>query len=604
MTMIAGVASATQFARARYEGKAHLPNCGSGGFPDLAGKCWECPEGFKHANFLLPPQHDKVCRADTRFSAGVKHAPAAVGCPTGQWPSLHNGYCYSCPDDYQHNILYNGDDQRVCAKQQEVTVAYATGLRHGKTVLGLGCPKGQWPSLHNGRCYTCPDGYAHDMARNGDDARVCYRRSGGGTAQNKGTRHAKANVGLCPSGQWVSLHDQACYTCPADYQHDSARSGNDAQVCYRRQERFSRAARSGGLLCDRGFFDPVRGGSCWTCPADAGIRTVARVDGERACTDKISGIVAVDVCKPLVAGLREGQKGLASVQDILLTIIGPVLQPLNRAAEQVTAQVRSPKELDALLERLGEPLRPHGKQLDELQRLQSQLDRAGDSLSSAILDPDLVCGGDMRAFDRKLSALGLQPKFTEKKTGWFDNWPIGTAHAGTKSAHVAFSTALELGNIGSPVNSFVLTIVTNFQGQGGVFLSIGRIFTTDPSGSVSVGVMLFPSAEIDDFDQIQELGAEISVDTDQIRKMFRNEGATASAATPSGSMDAPVPPDAGRTASAKVPDAVDVSFDPRFQSVPGFGVSKDLGKFGRAASGKSKGSLPVSLSIDWTVKLR
>jgi len=598
LVTFAGAAAAAQFARAKYEGKAHLPGCGDGGFIDLVGKCWQCPDGFEHDNFLLPPDHPRVCRADTQFHAGVKHGAAVAGCPTGQWPSLHNGYCYSCPDDFAHNILFNGDDSRVCWRKEPVHVEFSKGIKHGKSVLGLGCPRGQWPSLHNGHCYTCPGGFAHDVARNGDDGRVCYRRTGGATVQQKGIRHAKANVGVCPAGQWVSLHDGACYTCPAGYSHDIARTGNDGSVCFRRQQSFSRATRSGGLLCDRGFFDPVRGGTCWSCPANAGIRTVARVDSDRACTNELGAIAAVDVCRPLVAALRDGQKGLATVQTILQTIIGPVLQPINQLTGQVTGRLQSPKELDHLIEQLGRPLRPYGDQLSELQRLQAQLNRSADAVRDVVLDPDVVCGGDLRAFDRKIAALGLQPKPSGRRS-WLDGWLIRDAHAQARSAFTAITATLDLGSIGSPINTFGVTGVTNFQGQGGVFLSVGRSVGGAPTGDVSVGLMLFPSVTLDEFEGVQDLGAEVSFDVEQIRKMFRKEaagGATANAATPAGTV--PVPAEGNGGTMSKIPDAIDVSFDPRFNKIPGFGVSKghDLGA--------GSGARPVSFSVDVSVKLR
>lgn len=611
-------ATAAQFAAATHEGRARLPSCGEGGFADLAGQCWQCPEGFKHDNFLLPPQHERVCRADTQFSTGIRHAPAALGCPAGQWPSLHNGHCYTCPAGYGHDLARNGDDPRVCFKRQEPRVDYARGIRHGRTVLGLGCPAGQWPSLHNGHCYTCPAGYGHDLARNGDDARVCFRRSGGETLHSAGTRHAKVNIGVCPAGQWVSLHDSACYTCPPGYGQDIARSGNDPRVCHRRQERFSRAARGGNLLCERGFFDPVRRGSCWSCPAHAGIRTLAPVDGDRACTDELTAIVAVDVCRPLIGALREGQKGLQSVQGIVQTLVGPVLTPLNRVVEQVTGKLQSPRELDDLLERLGQPLRPHARHLDEMQRLQGQLDRSAGALRDALFDPDLLCGGDLRALDRRLAALGVQPKLAQGKSRWLAQMagqlPIGAAHAAERSAFTAFSATLDLGQIGSPVNAIVLTAVTNFQGRGGVFLSLGRSLSADPAGGIAVGLMVFPSTSIDAFDEMQNLGTAMSLDRERVGRLFRrphttaataNPAATAATATPAGNLPVPAP-GAAPQAGSRLPDSIDVSFDPLFrpESGPGFGVSKSLVGFGGKGSGAAPARLPLEASFDWSFRLR
>lgn len=553
---------AASFSRATLLGKSRSPGCGAGGFIDLTGQCWKCPKGYEHDNILLPPTHERVCRSGTRYSAGVRHARAAVGCPAGQWPSLHNGFCYACPAGFGHDLLRNGDDRRVCFKKQAQRVSYSKGIRRGRTVLGLGCPKGQWPSMHDGRCYTCPEGHRHDNARSGNDPRVCFRRTGGETLFRQGTRYGKSNAGLCPAGQFLSAHNMACYTCPGGYSQDILRSGDDGRVCFRKQETFSRATHAGGLLCERGFFDPINGGSCWSCPAEFGLRTVAPVNGARACTDRLDGIVAVDICTPILTAVGEGQKGLAAVESALYKIIGPATRPLNDVMQRLTPRVGTPAGLEALMDEVGERLRPFGAALEDVQRLGDQLERSGAGLRSLLLDPRVVCGGNPGEIDRRLAALGLRPNLNAREASLLDEWLVPTAHARSGRAHVAFFLAMNLlplkepGLPKSPINSIVLTVVTDFAGKAALFLSLGHAFSSNPSGGYSIGAFIFPSADIGDFDLVGSLGTEVSLNAGLAQRIWSKMRAKAPAGPSRYNFH--------------------VSFDPLFKEVPGFGVSREV----------------------------
>ena len=598
------------FARAEMVGKAHLPSCGAGGFPDLLGQCWQCPEGLAHDNALLTPNDPRVCRAVPLFSAGRRHDKAGLGCPGGQWPSLHNGYCYTCPDGFGHDLLRNGDDARVCFKRQPDEVSFARGNRHGKTVLGLGCPGGQWPSLHNGRCYTCPAGFAHDIARNGDDPQVCFRKVPGSTAFRAGQRHAKSNLGVCPAGQWLSTHDGACYTCPAGHQQDVARTGDDPRVCFQRQDRYSAARRSGGLLCDRGFFDPINGGSCWRCPAPNTLRTVSPVHGDRACTNELAGIVSIDICTPLLGALREGEKGMDTVNRILQPVLSPVLGPVNKSMQQLMGQLRSPAELDKLLDQFGRLLQPFEPYLDEVTRLHTQLSRSGSGVRNLLLDARVMCNGDLREIDRELTALGLRPSPAARRTSWLEHLPLAAAQAQARETAfvvVAFTLAFkpEWSQAGI---GLVFSVVTNFQGDGGVFFSAGPSFepgggpvaaTMAAAGDASISVMLFPATTIDQFGGVQNLGAEIAIDGGAITKRFTRSERTPDQVATAGPAAAASALARPRTGLPVLPKEVVVSFNPNLLTpdIPGLGVSWELAS---RSSGAKRDSAGFAMSFDFS----
>lgn len=135
--------------------------------------------------------------------------------------------------------------------------------------------------------------------------------------------------------------------------------------------------------------------------------------------------------------------------------------------------------------------------------------------------------------------------------------------------------------------------------------SLGRSFSADPAGGLSVGVMVFPSTSLEAFDEMQNLGTAVSLDRERAGRLFRRQDPTASATTPAGPVRLPVPAAEPRAVSG-LPDSIDVSFDPLFkaESGPGFGVSKDLVGMGGKGAGKPVAGLPLELSIDWSFRLR
>ncbi len=576
---LATPAMAASFSTATRLGKAHFPSCGTG-FPDLEGKCWKCPAGYKHDNILLPPTHGRVCKMEgqTTYRQGTKYEKSTAGCPAGQWPSLHNGYCYSCPQGFSHDLLRNGDDGQVCFKQMPEQITYRQGTKYRPSTLTV-CPRGQWVSLHNGYCYSCPQGFSHDLARSGDDGKVCFKKMTEPTAYRQGTKYGKFAVG-CPAGQWVSLHNGYCYSCPQGFSHDLARSGDDGRVCFQKQQdSYAQATWTGGVLCDRGFFDPINGGSCWSCPANW-YRTVAPVNGEKACTNQLGGIFAIDICTPVITAIREGNKGLMGIESILQKIVSPVLKPLSDVMQKLTPQIKTPAELDKLVDKLGESLRPYADVIDEVQRLREQVDKTGGRLQNLLLNPKVICGGNPAEIDRQLTALGLRPNLGIRKSGLMDNFLIGNAHAQTKGVYIAFNLALNLiplkepGLPKSPINSIVLTYVTNFAGKASVLVSLGHNFSSNPSAGYSVGVHVFPSADICGFDFIENLGTEVSFDKGLVRKLFGKAGYKAS--DKAGETTGEKASEKAGGTSRVIPDSFNVSFDPLFQSVPGFGFSKDI----------------------------
>jgi hypothetical protein len=104
----------------------------------------------------------------------------------------------------------------------------------------------------------------------------------------RGFAGASASATDCTnSGSFFDLRNGGeCWACPASYiRNVSAVTAKDA--CWKRaSERLApahRVGRANGMQCEgRAFFDPIDGGTCWTCPAEYR-RTLESVKRSGAC---------------------------------------------------------------------------------------------------------------------------------------------------------------------------------------------------------------------------------------------------------------------------------------------------------------------------------
>jgi hypothetical protein len=463
---------------------------------------------------------------------------------------------------------------------------YSRATPEGKAQLpscGRGFPD---PS---GRCWECPPGYKHNsIFLPPTHGEVC--KKAGRTEFSRGLRQGPSTLLVCPPGQWLSSHDLSCYKCPPAYAHDMKRTGNDKRVCFRTHDSYARAKEAGGVLCGRGFFDPVGGGTCWSCPP-RWYRTAAPVNGERACTDELGAILAVDstfICRQVVTGLAEGQKGASRLMATLDKVLGPALKPVEEGLRSMTDKIQTPAEVDTLVERLGQSLQPYGHVVEEVQRLSDQLDKAGGRLRDLLLDPKLMCEGTLAERSERLKALGLRPNLQSRKPGVLDDMLMGTAYAASKT-YTAAVVSVNVIIPELPPITMALTFVTDFAGSGGVFYSVGFFAATTSGGAdlvgFNVGVFVFPYSDIADFDEIGTLSAEIGLGPgERLKALLEKTGL-----------------------KGRVPDSLDFSFDPRFWdaaaagSVPGIGVTKTLKELTGA---KTSAFNPIAVSGSLDVSLR
>jgi hypothetical protein len=94
-----------------------------------------------------------------------------------------------------------------------------------------------------------------------------------------------AAVGKCPSGSFFDVGKWACYTCPSGY--DRTLAGVDTDRACSKPDANVRGVLSSASfvapLCPSGtFYDPIRGGECWSCPSGYK-RSASHIDAANAC---------------------------------------------------------------------------------------------------------------------------------------------------------------------------------------------------------------------------------------------------------------------------------------------------------------------------------
>lgn len=143
---------------------------------------------------------------------------------------------------------------------------------------------GQWGTsffdlIDGGSCWSCPKGFKRTAASvSAGNACVGFKR-----ASQAGVYGCKRKYGS--SAFYDAIDGGSCWTCPKGYKRTvfSVKSG---KACEKWNSPISishsSATKRGKNGCDRGFSDPIDGGTCWTCPSGSK-RTVYSVKSDKAC---------------------------------------------------------------------------------------------------------------------------------------------------------------------------------------------------------------------------------------------------------------------------------------------------------------------------------
>lgn len=131
--------------------------------------------------------------------------------------------------------------------------------------------------IYGGTCWSCPSGYnrtVYHVAANN----AC---SGFQAAKYEGRYGCQAKYGSLAF--FDPRNGGECWACPSGYVRTlepvTAERACAANLLW---GPWSRASYKGKESCDRGFKDPIDGGTCWSCPSGA-TRTVYSVKSNQAC---------------------------------------------------------------------------------------------------------------------------------------------------------------------------------------------------------------------------------------------------------------------------------------------------------------------------------
>ena len=452
-------------------------------------------------------------------------------------------------------------------------------------------------------------------------------RKAGKTYYARAKKHKKVKfLGKCPKGQFLHVLNQTCYSCPKRYKRTADPNVGGKRACIRKTKASLAAGKyrgkpPKGLLCVKGqFYDPRKGGQCWSCPR-GWHRTINPVTGTKACARNLHQIFAADTsgfCRSVVQAVRDGANGAAKLQKKVEAITDPVTKPLAGIMKKVVPDIRSPKALLKVVRQINAAADRYPSVMPELMKMANRMSANPRRLANVLLDPNLMCSGNPGRINQALAKAGFKPNFNFKRraglpeardsdwAGLLDGLLISEAQAAprhdTNRGFLMVSAASTTITPKAAGLTLSLSFVTDFYQNARLYFSVGPVLGTAPGVDVSVGAMIFPYTNINQFHGFNNLGLELSFSDikkyedfvagkkftclidriDGLGKRFKNCG---------------WPEDMG----------IAISFDPPMfkdfvGNVPGIGITKTLVS---SASGKKKFTkgVDVELSGDGTFKL-
>jgi hypothetical protein len=268
------------------------------------------------------------------------------------------------------------------------------------------------------------------------------------------------------------------------------------------------------------------------------------VTTEQACASDLTGIFGVDpgaICTGLLGAIDSGGKMAAETAALLNALVSPVLKPANDAMNAVSRQFRTPADFERLLSRMSAPLQADLRFRDELPDLAGRLVSARDRLLGLLLDPAVMCGGDIARVGRELGALDLWPRAwrAERRPDplvfnvlrpSFAPVKLDAPAAQDPQPYVvyAFEGSVNTGYVFGAVGT--LSILFDGRGPVASLVSVGPSLSPPVPGTGGLGftVLFFPSAALSDFIAVNSLGVQLNVELgDLIVKTLMGDDALA-----------------------------------------------------------------------------
>ena len=253
---------------------------------------------------LVAPIACFVTPAEAAYSKAKYHRKAF--CPTGSFfDPRQGGQCWSCPEGAHRTVLYPVDSPKACEKRASSNWSKATyrgKAKNSKPKRAFFDPRkgGEW--------WRCPSNRPRRTAYPVTSSRACATKRILGEKLSKAKYLGKVKRAK-PKGAFYDPRKGGEYwSCPSHY-HRTVSPVTSAKACQRlHKAQLMPAAFVKKFACDRGqFFDPRKGGECWSCPAKWQ-RTTRAVTSKQACTDRFGDILVDSAAMCKNAHLGHGQR--------------------------------------------------------------------------------------------------------------------------------------------------------------------------------------------------------------------------------------------------------------------------------------------------------
>jgi len=203
-----------------------------------------------------------------------------TACPKGSFfDPRKGGECWSCPSG-THRTIFPVNEGKACERRASSSFSKAKYL--GKRKMSK--PSGAFfDPRKGGEWWKCPKNRPRRTAYAVTDKRACATKNIIGEKLSKAEFLGKVNKPT-PKGAFVDPRNGGeFWTCSGDKRTVFSVTSNKA--C----EKITKAAMmkaeyKGKFGCDKGsFFDPRKGGECWSCPSDY-FRNANPVTHKASCT--------------------------------------------------------------------------------------------------------------------------------------------------------------------------------------------------------------------------------------------------------------------------------------------------------------------------------
>lgn len=520
-----------------------------------------------------------VTPAQAAYSKATSHGKTF--CPKGAfYDPRKGGQCWSCPSG-THRTIFPVTAKNACEKRASVGATKATYRGKRKNSK----PKGAFYDRRKGGEYwSCPKGYPRRTAYKVTDRRACATKRIIGEKLTRAKFRGKVIRGK-PKGAFFDPRKGGEYwSCPAGYKRGvTAVTAKNACLRVNKAVRM-KAKYVKGFGCKRGqFFDPRKGGECWSCPAKT-FRTTRAVTSPQACTTSLTDIVVdgTAMCRSFISTMAKGSKAMNDAQKLVKKITAPLMAPANKAMNSITRNIKSPSGMDGVANKIGKAMAPFQKHVDWMAAMSADIRRNKTRVRNVLLNPSVMCSGNGREIVSALRKAGVNPR---RRADLFDGMLIKSAHAANSGTFYVFSIANEGRTAAHLIGVTVgFSLVTDFKANTRLYFSIGPYTSTRPGFSASLDFMVFPKAEIDGFHGIQNLGLEWSLSPGETVEKFVKKW-----------------PKKLQKVIGALPGGFAISHSPLFNEVPGFGTTIYSGS---DQVGKGKlGLIDITGSADLTVQL-